>query len=50
MMTHSKTTPPAASPAAPLAGRKLPPVRVPEAVADPGLIRIGAAVGLPVKR
>ena len=35
---------------APLAGRKLPPVAPPEAVADPGLIRIGAAVGRPVKR
>ena len=34
----------------PLAGRKPPPVAPPAAVADPGLIRIGAAVGRLVKR
>jgi len=34
----------------PSASRKLPPVTVPDAVADPGLIRIGAAVGRPIKR
>lgn len=30
--------------------RPLPPVAPPQDVADPGLIRLGAAVGTPVKR
>ena len=29
---------------------KLPPVSAPQEVADPGLVRLGAAVGKPVKR
>lgn len=32
------------------AARPLPPVAAPREVADPGLIRLGAAVGGPVKR
>jgi len=34
----------------PAATRTLPPVTAPAAVADSGLIRIGAAVGRPIKR
>jgi hypothetical protein len=44
-MTHANPQPSAAATA-----RKLPPVAAPAEVADSGLIRIGAAVGHPVRR
>lgn len=47
-MTHHAIETHAAQNAA-VAARKLPPVSAPAEVADAGLIRIGAAVGCPVR-
>ncbi len=47
-MAHAAPT--QATAAIPAVRRPLPPARPPAEVADPGLIRIGAAVGRPPRR